>query len=177
MMKRDSYKELVKFLNDKAINLLIKKGEVHAHAFLVRDKNEAGIEIVMVPFDPETAVNDLSPIAKEFKPECIVTITEAWASANFDGVMPSEQSDKREVLFVNSEHIEHGLVVVTSEISRTEKGKIKSVKPDPISEKVDGVSGRLSNLLSKCNASGNFSNIKRHPGYKSHFKSGEYTIH
>jgi hypothetical protein len=176
-MKLDDYKTLIKFINERSTKLLIKKGEIQPHAFLVRSNIKTGIEILMFPFNPETVINDLSPAAKEFEPECIITVSEAWLSGSVDGGRPSEQSDRREIFFVNSEHIEHGLIVVTSEISRTESGKIKSVQQEPDSDKITEVKGRLSDLLSKFSSEETVSSIKRHPGYKSHFKSDKYTVH
>lgn len=176
-MKLDDYKGLIKFINERSTKLLIKKGEIEPHAFLVRSNSKAGIEILMFPFNPGTVINDLSPAAKEFEPECIITVSEAWSSGNVEGGRPSEQSDRREIFFVNSEHVEHGFLVVTSEITRTEIGKIKSVQQDSDGDKITEVKGRLSDLLSKFSSEGAVSSIKRHPGYKSHFKSDQYTVH
>jgi hypothetical protein len=176
-MDTNEYKGLIEFIDNKSKKLLLDKGEVRPHAFLVRDHRDTGIEVLLLPFDPDTALEDLSPVAREFGPECIITISEAWSSKSMDGGRPSQQSDRREVLILNSEHIEHHMVCITNKVIRKENGKIINVSKDYDSGTIDEVQGRLANLLSKIIPVGTVSPIKRHPGYKAHFKSDKYTVH
>jgi hypothetical protein len=176
-MDLNEYKGLIEFIDNRSKRLLLEKGEVRPHAFLVRDHRDTGIEVLLFPFDPDTVLEELSPVAREFGPECIITVSEAWASNRMDGGRPSQQSDRREVLILNSEHVDHNMVCITNHITRKENGKIKTVSKDYGTGSIDEVKGRLANLLSKIIPVGTVSPIKRHPGYKAHFKSDKYTVH
>jgi hypothetical protein len=177
MMSHSEYKEIIDFIDNRAKKIVIDKVSIHPHAFLVRKTGDVGIELLMFPFHPDKAEEELSILASDFGPECIVTVSEGWSSQETDLGKPSEKADRKEVLFLNSEHIEHEMVFIMNEIKRKDNGRIKALVRDSVTDQVTKVKGRLAEFLSKFGSVGSVSSIKRQPGYKAHFSSDKYTLH
>lgn len=177
VLSKESYLALLKAINDRSRTMLRDKGCFANHAFLIRSGVDKRPEIVMLPFSPESILDDIGSKASEFAPESIVTITEAWLTGKVDE-QPSKASDRSEILGLSAEHIDHGCLFITNSVVRDKQGKLITVRDGFVeSQHIDEVEGRLTGLLSRIKKNGKVSDIKRHPGYKSHFKSPTYTLH
>lgn len=177
MLSKEAYRTLLKTINDRSRVLLLDKGCFANHAFLIRSGANEPVEVVMLPFAPESILQDISSQASQFAPESIVTVTEAWVSKRINE-QPSKACDRAEILGLSAEHIDYGALFISNDMHRDGQGKLVKVSDGFIeSQHIDEVQGRLTGLLSRIKRGGKVSNIKRHPGYKSHFKSQAYTLH
>lgn len=159
----------------RACELLKKRGAIKNVAIVGKD-NDLCIAPLVDAYGGQDIYRDVSLICRSIGADFVFLISEAWCSSDVNSSRrPSEDPNRREVLIITSEHAVFGQGVIQYEMIRKPNGKLDKLKLDGM--KYDDFSGRLSHLLTGRDATGESVNVRKQPGYQSHFKIPGYTIH